>query len=68
MTPKAFRPGTSREGERAGTDNFAWQQISAQNTNSSPSQQQNSIIRYSVDGGLNVIRVEFEQRLGEVPS
>jgi hypothetical protein len=68
MTQKAFRPATSWDEGRAGTDQLAWQLLSVYDTKSSPSQQQISIIRYTVDDSLNVVRIEFGRCLREVRS
>ena len=66
MIQKAFRPAPTWEGERAGTDHLAWQQISVHINKTSLSQQEISIINYSVDARLNVVRVYFGPRRSEV--
>ncbi len=66
MITQTFRPATFGKGEQAGTEQFSWQKISVHNTNTSHFQQENSIVRYSVDGRLNIIKAQFGPRIREV--
>ena len=66
MTSKTFRPATSWEGERVGTDNFAWQQLSVHNSKTPQLEQQLSITSYTVDDRLNVIKLNLGPHRREV--
>ena len=66
MTSKTFRPATSGKGERAGTDNFAWQQLSLHNSKTPQHEQQLSITSYTVDDRLNVINLNLGPHRREV--
>ncbi len=68
MMHKTFRPAASWEGEQAGTDAFAWRQIPVLNTTIAQNFQDSPIIKYAVDGQLNVIHVQFALRRREVTS
>ena len=66
MIHKTFRPATSVKGERAGRDNFAWQQLFLDNSKTPPFEQQLSVTSFSVDDYLNVIKVKFGPHPSEV--
>ena len=59
MTSKTFRPAPSWEGERAETVHFAGEQICRHDNKNPVNHQEISVINYSVDARLNVVRVNF---------
>ena len=66
MTSKTFRPAPSWEGERAETVHFAGEQICRHDNKNPVNRQEISVINYSVDARLNVVRVYFGPRRCEV--
>ena len=66
MIQKAFRPAPTWEGERAGTDHLAWQQISVPNSKTPQLEQQLSVTSYTVDDCLNVIKLNLGPHRREV--
>ena len=68
MTQKTNRPVTSGKGERAEKVHFAGEQIYLHDNKNPLDQQEISIINYSVDARLNVVRVYFGPRHSGVRS
>ena len=59
MTQTAIRPVTLCRSEQAENGNLAWQQIDVLNSKLALKTQPRSLISYTIDARLNVIRLQF---------